>query len=159
MKRNQPAFIGAVVKKQIRVRVAGVISERGKVLLVCHERDKQRYWVLPGGGVEYGETMEEALIREFQEEVGLTVKVKQLLLINESIAPDGTRHGIQFTFLVKKTGGKLSVTQDFRLRDAKFFPWADLPSLDFRPPLIQPLMRAYKEKFSGPSQFIANLWR
>lgn len=139
--------------------MAGVLSEREKILLVCHERDKKRYWLLPGGGVEFGENLKEALKREFLEEVGLRISVKNLLFINESIAPDGSRHGIQFTFLVKKTGGKLSVTQDSRLRDAKLFNWADLPSLDFRPPLAKPLLRAYKAQFKETPQHLANLWR
>lgn len=145
-------------KKEIRVRVAGVLSERGKVLLVCHERDKKRYWLLPGGGVDYGETLEEALKREFQEEVGLNVRVGKLLFINESIAPDGSRHGIQFTFLVKKNGGKLLVTPDFRLRDARFFYWSDLPTLDFRPPLTKPLLQAYKQGFKTGPRLLGSLW-
>jgi len=79
--------------------------------------------------------------------------------MNESIAPDGTRHGLQITFLVQKTGGTLHVSPDFRLRDAAFVAWVDLPSLDFRPPMTKPLLQAYKQKFSKPPQFLATLWR
>ena len=61
-----------------RSRVAAVIVRDGRVLMVRERRrgpsgrhDGPEYWVLPGGGVEPGETREEAVAREVREETGL----------------------------------------------------------------------------------------
>lgn len=43
-----------------RVRVAGVLEEDGKLLLIEHTKNERSYWLLPGGGVDWGESLEEA---------------------------------------------------------------------------------------------------
>ena len=57
----------------------GVIfsPDRNEVLLV--ERDDFPVWVLPGGGVEISESLENAIIREILEETGFTVKIERLV--------------------------------------------------------------------------------
>ncbi|HLI07467.1 MAG TPA: NUDIX domain-containing protein [Ktedonobacteraceae bacterium] len=60
-----------------RIGVAALIFHEGKVLL-AHRRDID-WWNLPGGGMEEGETVDEALRREVLEETGLEVEVGQLV--------------------------------------------------------------------------------
>ena len=52
------------------------------MLLIRHQRHAtgESYWVIPGGGLETGETAEECVIREMKEETGLQVRVLELLL-------------------------------------------------------------------------------
>jgi ADP-ribose pyrophosphatase YjhB (NUDIX family) len=54
--------------KKIRIRVAGLVVEENKILLIAHKKGNEIYWLLPGGGVEYQESLDEALKREFFEE-------------------------------------------------------------------------------------------
>ena len=54
-------------------------DEKNKVLMVCN-KDNNDSWTLPGGAVEDNETLEQAIIREVEEETGLTVKIKMLYL-------------------------------------------------------------------------------
>lgn len=65
-------------KALFRVTVKGVIVLDDKVLLlkkVKESKDKLGFWELPGGGMEYDETPEEAMVREAYEETGLKVEV------------------------------------------------------------------------------------
>ncbi|MGM0847032.1 MAG: NUDIX hydrolase [Bacillota bacterium] len=65
--------------KKLRNRGAVVILEEGKALLIKRVNDSQEYYVFPGGGIEIGETPEEAAIREAKEELGVTVELKGCL--------------------------------------------------------------------------------
>ena len=62
-------------------RCQGAIIRDHQILLITHqERDTGRsYWVIPGGGLESGETPEQCTRREMQEETGLEVQVNRLL--------------------------------------------------------------------------------
>lgn len=144
--------------QKVRIRVAGVLSERGKVLLVCHEKEGERYRLLPGGGVEFGETLEAALKREFLEEVNLKIRVGKLILIHETIAPNGSRHVLNLTFLVRKISGKLKVKTDHRLRGAAFVPWGQLRSVKLRPEIGEELLAAHRKKFRRTPRLIGNRW-
>lgn len=67
--------------------VFGVLEKSGELLIVANRRRiagrDTITWDLPGGGVETGETLCEALVREMREEVALDVEVKELLFVSE----------------------------------------------------------------------------
>jgi ADP-ribose pyrophosphatase YjhB (NUDIX family) len=71
--------------------------------MVRHEREDRVFWTLPGGGVEAGETLEEAVVREVAEEVCLyTAKAERLLFETEySLGPD-------YCFLVTVDGSEVA---------------------------------------------------
>jgi len=58
-----------------RPRACAAILREGTILMVLHVREDRSYWTLPGGGVEPGETNEQAAVRETLEECGLAVKI------------------------------------------------------------------------------------
>ncbi len=60
-------------------RVAVLISREGCLLLIHRLKDGQEYYVFPGGGVEEGESVDEAARREALEELSLTVEVGPVL--------------------------------------------------------------------------------
>jgi 8-oxo-dGTP diphosphatase len=70
-------------------RYQAAIIQDGKILLIRHrEHESERtYWLLPGGGMEDGETEEEAVKREVREETNLEVKVEALLLDDPAAQP------------------------------------------------------------------------
>ncbi len=81
-------------------RVSGVLIHNGKVLLQKLSGDEG--YALIGGHVAFGETTEEALVREFKEEVRADIKVERLLMVGENFFPWGDRpcHQINLCYLV-----------------------------------------------------------
>ena len=84
----------------MRIRAGIVLIEDGKVALIERHRGGLDYFVFPGGGVDEGETSEQAAIREAMEELGVEVKIKQKLAV---IHFDQSR---QVYYLVERVSGE-----------------------------------------------------
>jgi 8-oxo-dGTP diphosphatase len=96
---------------KVRVRACGLCWNRGKLLLVNHSGlTKGSFWAPPGGGVDFGKTIIETLISEFEEETGLNVRAGNLKFVNEFI--DQPFHAIELYFEVKLLSGDLKVGFD-----------------------------------------------
>ena len=142
---------------QIRTRVAALIRREGSLLLVRHEKLGRSYWLLPGGGLEFGETLEEAAQREIREETGFEIRVGALTLLWESLPPDRSRHVLNLAFEAEITGGALSVPgDDERLREARFVAHDELASLPMHPPLAAHLVRWLDG--TAPPLHLGRLW-
>jgi 8-oxo-dGTP diphosphatase len=63
----------------MRHRVVGIIIKDEKILLMRRVKNDREYYVFPGGGVEEGESLEEALRREMHEELGIRIRNPRLL--------------------------------------------------------------------------------
>lgn len=74
-------------------RMQGLIIQDDSILLIrgYERRTGASFWVIPGGGLESGESEEECVIREMLEETGLVVRV-ETLLIEQEAPPDGTSY-------------------------------------------------------------------
>ena len=67
-------------------------------------------WTLPGGGIDFGEDPEDAVVREFQEETGLTVKVVELVSVNslaDNVPGWAPMHSIRIIYKVDFVCGEL----------------------------------------------------
>lgn len=111
------------------VGVGGVVIHEGKVLLVRRGQEPGKdTWGLPGGLVEVGETIAEALRREVAEETGLEVEPGPLIGIFEPITRDEAHrvryHYVVIDLLATVRGGALRPASD--VADAR---WVDLDDL------------------------------
>ena len=142
-----------------RVRVSVVLPERNKVLLVRHRKGERKYWLLPGGGMEFGESIETCATREMLEETGLDIVVKRILCISETIAPDGSRHIFNVYVLARKVGGTLRCGDEEILDGAEFVDFAKLPSLTLYPPIGEYLLQLKAGRFRLPIKYLGCLWQ
>lgn len=112
--------------------VSAAIIRDGKILIVRRARPPARgLFTLPGGGVEAGETLHEALMREVREETGLTVEPLALAGHREVIARDGEgraeRHFVILAFAARWLAGEVSLNEE--LAEAHWLAPAELSGL------------------------------
>ena len=80
---------------QPRIRVSALLRWEGRILLCRHEKPGKEYWLLPGGGVDAGESLADALHRELLEEVGIDdeLPLEGPIAIADSISPEAELRG------------------------------------------------------------------
>lgn len=129
------------------------------MLLVRHEKQGQTYWLLPGGGVEFGETLHDALRRELMEETRLTIEVGPLLNICESLSPAGDRHILQAVFSATAAEGEPRLGEDPRVTRVEFLPWKDLESVTLFPDIGGELLHGLEHGFAGTPALLSPAWQ
>jgi ADP-ribose pyrophosphatase YjhB (NUDIX family) len=142
----------------IRIRVAVLLVRDGAVLLVRHRKPGREYWLVPGGGVDPGETLEEAGRREVLEETGLEVEMGRPVLICEAIDPEGSRHVLNVYFQGSVSGGTLKLGEEPVLTGVDWFPAASLRTLETYPPIGGELAAILEAGFPPGVRFLGNVW-
>ncbi|MEU9403123.1 NUDIX hydrolase [Streptomyces sp. NPDC048242] len=134
----------------MHTRVTGVVIEDDAILLLDQDTEGARSWSLPGGKVENGETLEEALVREMREETGVEVEVGRLLYVCDVTSA----HVVHITFEARRVGGRVgAVTEgaDTRpIRQVEFVPLDRLPELGFS----QKFSKLCREGFPGAGSYM-----
>jgi ADP-ribose pyrophosphatase YjhB (NUDIX family) len=128
--------------------VSAAILHDGRVLLVRRARNPaQGLFSLPGGGVEAGETLFEAVIREVQEETGLLVEpfatAGQREVITRDAAKRIERHFVIVAFAVLWIAGELSLNEE--LTEARWVLPGDVPALPTTEGLAEVVAAAFEQ--------------
>lgn len=102
----------SIFSGKVRVRVCGLLDNGDGILMIKHTSigSKGHLWVPPGGGVDFGESAEQALKREFLEETGLNIEVKKFLFVFELI--NDKHHAVELFYSVERLDGQLSLGGD-----------------------------------------------
>ncbi len=144
-----------------RIRVAGLIVNGGRVLLVRQEKAGRSYWLLPGGGVEEGEELVDALRRELAEECGWGESaISGPIALVETIPPPdapGGRHILHMIFAVEVEPAALErlVSADDAVLGHALVDRESLAEIELRPP-IHDYLRAYRA--GDPFVSLGRMW-
>ncbi len=87
---------------------ACIFNEDGQILLALRGKKAKNEvgkWEIPGGAVEFGETIEQALKREIKEELGVEIELIELLQLCDHIIPDDAQHWVSPTYICKIIDG------------------------------------------------------
>lgn len=158
-------------RKPVHLRVSALCVREGQVLFVEHRSFApgdaafpETYWILPGGVVERGETLHDALKREVREETGLECSVGGMVFVKELLYPypglpaQGERHhSVSLGFHCEVTGGKLVTGRDPELPDDRqmilqsdWLPISSLGSYRLYPPFLYEMIESgHREGFDS----------
>ncbi|SFL75790.1 ADP-ribose pyrophosphatase YjhB, NUDIX family [Paenibacillus sp. 1_12] len=110
--------------KRIDVASALIYDDQGHLLVVNNIKGNSSYWSPPGGAVEQGETLEQAVIREVKEETGYDVAITGLSSIREVFFSEAGHHALIVSFFAKITGGEICIQDPDQ--DITEVRWVDL---------------------------------
>lgn len=128
----------------MRIRAGAVLIEDDKVVLIERYRDGKHYFVFPGGGVDEGETPEQAAVREMEEETGLRVTVQcKLAEIHFGLS---TQHYFQVACL----GGEFGCGTGEEYTDAD----PDHPAQGIYIPVWMPLIELLEHENVYPAEIV-----
>lgn len=119
-------------QKRPFVVVDAIISyfEKGKFrgIVLVERKNPPKGWALPGGFVNYGETLEQAVKREAKEETGLSIKILSQFQAYSAPKRDPRLHAISVVFLCKAKG---KIWHGSDAKQAKVFSLKSIPKLAF----------------------------
>jgi mutator protein MutT len=111
---------------------AMIINDQGEVFLAqrgSKAKNERGCWENPGGSVEFGETLENAVKREIMEEYGAEIKIIKQFPAEDHLIPDENQHWIATTFLVKfKQGSIPKIMEPEKCSAIGWFRLSALPS-------------------------------
>jgi ADP-ribose pyrophosphatase YjhB (NUDIX family) len=145
-----------------RIRVSALLRRGDRILLCRHEKESREYWLLPGGGVNGGETLVNALQRELTEEVGIEedIPLEGPIAVVESISPAGAaapRHVVHIIFAghLGERSLEAVTSLDARVRGHRLFDLEELTEIALHPP-IQRFLRRWQP--GDPVVYLGAMW-
>jgi 8-oxo-dGTP diphosphatase len=131
---------------------AVIVDEQDRVLLALWNEGPEPEWTMPGGGVEFDETVEEAVVRELREETGYDVEIGRLLGVHSFVLgpeqrllpTDRPMKSVRVAFEARVVGGELTPEVGGTTDEARWIPLDAVPDLD-RVALVDAAIAMWRE--------------
>ncbi|MCA9352007.1 NUDIX domain-containing protein [Patescibacteria group bacterium] len=114
--------VGALIKNENNEYF---LSKRG---MGC--RNEVGTWEFPGGGVEFGDSLEETIIREMDEEYNLKIKVLDLVKTVDHMIPNESQHWVAITFLCEIVSGEPHINEPDKCSQIGWFSLHEIESMN-----------------------------
>ncbi len=115
----------------IGVGVGAIIRDDGGRLFLAQRGPKAQnergLWEFPGGAVEFGETLRDALAREIYEEYGIVIRVEDLLTVTDHILPDERQHWVSPSFICRILEGTPTIREPEKCSAVGWFAPDEMP--------------------------------
>lgn len=144
-----------------RIRVSAILRREDRILLIRQEKGAHGYWLLPGGGVNAGETLVDAVRRELREEcaLGEDMPLEGPVAVVESISPEGrpAKHVVHIIFAGYLGGRSLEAvtSRDAAVRGHRLFGVDELTGVALHPPIQRFLARWQP---GDPVAYLGAMW-
>ena len=109
---------------------AVIVDPDGRLFLARRgpqAKNERGLWEFPGGSVEFGETLAEALKREMREEYGIEIVVGELLDVVDHILPEEGQHWVSPSFICSILSGEPVIQEPEKCSEIGWFLPEDLP--------------------------------
>jgi mutator protein MutT len=119
--------------KKGNIGTAGIIRKKGKILIAQRKKEswmEPNKWEFPGGKVEPDESYEDCLIREIQEELGITISIERLFMETSHTYMKNNEE-FPITLMVFLADWKKGVKRNIDCQDSKWINPCDLRRFDF----------------------------
>jgi 8-oxo-dGTP diphosphatase len=108
---------------------AVIVDEHRQILLLLRRKAPEiDHWTIPGGTVEFGETLEDAILRELREEIGVACIIDRLLGVTNHILSAEQKHWVSPAFLVHITSGVPENKEPAAHAEMQWYPIEGLPT-------------------------------
>jgi 8-oxo-dGTP diphosphatase len=107
-----------------------IVNDNNETLLLkrtSKTRNEAGFWSKPGGGVEFGEEIEDAVKREIKEELGVEIELVKFLGFTNSVLKAENQHWVSFNYLAKIISGELKNVEPEKHEEIKWFKLNELP--------------------------------
>ena len=107
-----------------------IINDKNEALLVkrgVKSKNEVGVWSKPGGAVEFGEKVEDAVRREIKEELGVNIELSKFLGFTNHIIKSENQHWVTFNYLAKITEGEPRIMEPEKIAEIKWFNLRNLP--------------------------------
>jgi mutator protein MutT len=107
-----------------------IVDPQGRIFLARRgpaAKNERGLWEFPGGSVEFGERLADALKREMREEYGIEIAVGELLDVVDHILPEEGQHWVSPTYLCRIVSGTPTIREPGKCTEIAWFAPTDAP--------------------------------